>query len=267
MKKMTAFLLPVFLLAVLSISGTLAFVQSNAQENEWISKSNLVLNSASPVVLGTKGDVSTDTIQIEQLEYERGGAGLQTFTDGKFLYPAVHTAETEKTVIQSWNSLGIASGTSQLWDSGWKNVVDKFVFVRNGGNVPVYVRTWFAFEEGNYGGNVLEKLIQLNFNDTEWTRSTPAAGVKIGENTYTVFYADLQSTLASGKTSMPSLLQVYMSSEAKNQDVMAVDGNGNEQYEILIFSHAAESSDVLYDAASAKKYFASMDLNGGTDEN
>ncbi|MBQ7089597.1 MAG: hypothetical protein IJN82_00595, partial [Clostridia bacterium] len=47
--------------------------------------------------------------------------------------------------------------------------------------------------------------------------------------------------LEAGKTSYPSLLQVYMRPEATNEDAAAIDGNENGTYDILVFSQAVQA--------------------------
>ena len=45
-----------------------------------------------------------------------------------------------------------------------------------------------------------------------------------------------------GETTIPSLLQVYLSKDATNEDVEALDGNGNGTYDILVKSEAVQAA-------------------------
>ena len=81
---------------------------------------------------------------------------------------------------QSWNQLN-APGSNQLFDDSVKNVHDKFVFVKNTGEVDAYVRTWFAFEQGNVEAENFKNVIMTNTNPSHWTWETVATDVVIGE--------------------------------------------------------------------------------------
>ncbi len=257
MKKILAMVLVVALTAAVSIAGTMAYLTS----------------TDSDVNVMTMGNV-----KIEQLEYERvveNGAWVSTnetdkygytpdkmqpFSQAKPLLPAVFadgkikwddrngsTAEDGTGHQQSWGQVG-ASGTNQLFDDSVKNVQDKFVFVRNTGSSNAYVRTWIAFEQGNVTAEDFESIIGTNGNASHWSWETVATDVVIDGNEYVVCcvtYKGPKSNptgiLAPNATSYPSLLQVYMSPEATNADVAAIDGNGNGTYDILVFSQAVQA--------------------------
>jgi len=182
---------------------------------------------------------------IEQHIYQRttkkvNWAPFEEVTEEQPLFPAV--GEAELTSIRWFIFQGVKD-SRPIYGPDLKNELDRFVFVENKGDVSVYVRTWFAFEEGTYGKSVLDDLIHLNFNDNdnEWTRSKVTSGVEIDGNKYTVFYADYKTALEAGKTAEPSLMQLYMDSKGTNEDMIAIDGNGSGKYEIRIYSQAVEA--------------------------
>ena len=177
---------------------------------------------------------------IEQRIYERNSRDrtlsfFKEVTADQALFPAVGEAELTST---RWFIFQGVDDSRPIYGPDLKNELDRFVFVENKGNVSVYVRTWFAFEEGSYGKSVLDDLIHLNFNTKDWTMSEATSGVEIGGNKYTVFYADYNKTLDAEKTAEPSLMQLYMDSKGTNEDMMAIDGNGSGKYEIGIYSQA-----------------------------
>ena len=139
----------------------------------------------------TDADVNTMTlgnVKIEQLEYERvvdeNGEWVSTgetdkygytpdelkeFEQNKPLLPAVFQdgmikwddRNGENKYQQSWGQVG-ASGSNQLFDDSVKNVVDKFVFVKNTGKTDAYVRTIFAFELGDIAYENFYNVMEFN---------------------------------------------------------------------------------------------------------
>lgn len=193
---------------------------------------------------------------IEQHIYERNSKDrtlslFKEVTADQALFPAVGEAELKNT---RWFIFQGVKDSRLIYGPDLKNELDRFVFVKNKGNVSVYVRTWFAFEEGSYGKSVLDDLIHLNFNDENWTRSEVTSGVEIGGNKYTVFYADYNKVLDAEKTAEPSLMQLYMDSKGTNEDMVAIDGNGSGKYEIGIYSQAVETTS-FSDAKTALDVF------------
>ena len=156
MKKKLLTALSLAAVAIVSIVGTIAYLTSEDQD----------------VNVMTMGKVS-----IEQLEYERvvdengkwvtseyTGYGyiadeMQEFTNHKPALPAVYQDGTTKwddrngsqaasgngSHQQPWSQIG-ALGSNQLFDDSMKNVIDKFVFVKNTGKTDAYYRTIIAIE-------------------------------------------------------------------------------------------------------------------------
>lgn len=259
MKRFLSMLLVVVLTATLAVSGTLAYLQDDDSD----------------VNVMTLGNV-----KIEQLEYERvveNGAWISTgetdkygykpdkvqkFTQAKPLYPAVFAdgiIKWDDRVAdhqQSWGQVG-ASGSNQLFDDSVKNVQDKFVFVKNTGKSDAYVRTFIALEQGDIAADNFKNVIMTNSDKDHWSYEAVATDVVIGGNKYVVVcytYCGPKSNptgiLAPGAVSYPSLLQVYMTPKAGNEEVKAIDGNGNGTYDILVLSQAVQANGFA-DATSA----------------
>ena len=259
MKRILAMVISVALVATMAITGSVAYLQAED-------------GAVNTMVMGN--------VDIEQLEYERvveDGAWVSTgetdkygytpdkiqpFTNGtKPLYPAVfadgdikwddrngsQATSGEGSHQQSWDQVG-ASGSSPLFDDSVKNVVDKFVFVKNTGKSDAYVRTWIALEQGSIAADNFHDVIMTNSDLDHWSWEVDDTGVVIDGNTYVVWCATYlgpksnpTGILAPNTVSYPSLLQVYMTPEATNEDCAAIDGNGNGSYDILVFSQAVQS--------------------------
>ncbi len=201
---------------------------------------------------------------IEQHIYQRttkkvNWAPFEEVTEEQPLFPAVGEAELKST---RWFIFQDCDVSKPIYGKSLKNELDRFVFVENKGDVSVYVRTWFAFEEGTYGKSVLDDLIHLNFNTEDWTMSEATSGVEIDGNKYTVFYADYKTVLEAGKTAEPSLMQLYMDSKGTNEDMIALDGNGSGKYEIGIYSQAVQAyTEITLDGAFGTNHPWTSGLN------
>lgn len=243
----------------------------------------------------TDGAVNVMTIgnvDIEQLEYERVvdengdwiSAGendeygytpdkIQEFTQNKPLLPAVYQDGDVKwddrvnDHQQSWGQLeseagNPAPGFNQLYDDSVQNTVDKFVFAENTGKTDAYVRTWFAFEQGDLTAEEFKALIHTNANEEHWKWETVAADVEIAGGKYVVAvatYLDPTSNptgiLAPGSITYPSLLQVFLDPTATNEDMEAIDGNGTGTYDILVLTQAVQATGFEDAAAALKEAF------------
>ncbi|MBQ4640294.1 MAG: hypothetical protein IJB69_07255 [Clostridia bacterium] len=210
----------------------------------------------------TDEDVNVMTlgnVYIEQLEYERedveakgSAAVVKEFQDDKPLYPAVYPdisawqpGVTQEDAIITWDQLGNEGSWNGIWDPDvMNNEVDKFVFVKNTGNSPAYVRTWFAFELGNLTLQEWWDLTHLNLNTNHWDGLDDLAEYSeetIGGVRYAVAYATYtrnDGILQPGELSRPSLLQVALDKAADNK---TVEGFG-DSYEILVVSQAVQTA-------------------------
>jgi hypothetical protein len=260
-KNVLLSILSIVLVAILSIGGTLAYLKSEDSD----------------VNVMTMGNVKIEQLEYERVVDENGNwvstgetdkygytpDKLQEFTQAKPLYPAVFADGAIKYDDrvsghqQSWGQVG-ASGSLQLFDDSVKNVQDKMVFVKNTGKSDAYVRTWIAFEQGDITSENFSKIIRLNSDadetgvneaggNTHWICKTYGTNIEIDGNKYVVveyIYVGAKNNkgiLAPGAVSYPSLTQVYMTSEATNEDVEAIDGNGNGVYDILVLSQAVQT--------------------------
>lgn len=235
MKKFLTILLTVVLTAAVAITGTVAYL--TAEDSD--------------VNTMTFGNVKIDQHEYERVINDNGEYEIVDFTQDKPIYPAVGTPAWA-TPNQAWPT----GGSSALFADSFKNVLDKFVFVENTGISDAYVRTWFAFEVGEYDGAKFEELIGININGThyKWAPEEQADWeiVEIGGNKYAVGYATYlgnaganndehkDGVLGKGETTRPSLLQVYLANTADYEDCVALDGNGNGRYDILVFSQAVQ---------------------------
>lgn len=147
---------------------------------------------------------------------------------------------------QSWKEVG-APGSNQLFDDTVTNVKDKFVFVKNTGDVDVYYRTIIAVEAPEN-----HETIALNINansrfdweHTEMDGMTQAEKdavehiyVNINGTRYKLIVATYNQVLTKDEVSRPSLLQLYMSYNATNEDVEAY----GDKVDVLVFSQAVQA--------------------------
>lgn len=134
-RKLIALAVIVAMLAVAIVSSTMAYFT----------------DTDSAVNVMTMGNVN-----IEMTEQQRGASGLEDFTDGKELLPAVYTNGTTAPVK--------ANG---FW-TNVNNAIDKIITVKNVGKSDAWVRTIVAFEKPmDY--IILNKLDELTDTGFEYT--------------------------------------------------------------------------------------------------
>ncbi|MBE6145496.1 MAG: hypothetical protein E7171_02630 [Firmicutes bacterium] len=174
---------------------------------------------------------------------------LQPFTQNKTIAPAFYVKGTEvyddrvgangDEHQQSWKEVG-APGSNQLFDDSVKNVIDKFVFVENTGNNPVFYRTIIAIEcpkgfeedgEKDYIHLLINKNSRFDWEDVGY--------YEIDETRYLVKVATHNEALPAGEVSRPSLLQVFLDPKATNEDVALFEGS----LDVLVFSQATQVFD------------------------
>lgn len=214
----------------------------------------------------TDSDVNVMTlgnVEIEQHEMKRKEGiaynanlvegDLVPFTDGIRLYPAYpvngttsdYSAAMERSELLDWGPY-VHTGTSAngLWnDSKLVGAVDKFVFVENTGNSPVFFRTLIAYERPDgitigEVGNGAEIMINENGSNTMYNAITDrfVDSIVVDGVQYDVFEYIYQDALLPGEWSHPSLLQVVMTHHADNEDVKLL----GETYDILVLSQAVQ---------------------------
>lgn len=186
-----------------------------------------------------KNVMTLGNVTIEQIEQERNANGeLATFTQNKPALPAVGTP--------AWADEKITVGGFEhsVFADSFKNVVDKFVNVRNAGTVDAYVRTIIAIEAPDYDPN---NLIGVNVNEnSNDITMTPWATVDIKGVNYVYSVFTYEKILAPGKTTPVSLAQVYLASATTNEDAAKF----GDTWEILAFSQGVQEAGFA-DAATA----------------
>lgn len=274
LSKILAVVLALALTAGLSVSLTVAYLTDTDEQ----------------VNTMTMGNVSIDLLEYERVTDENGEwiptgtvdkygynpEQVQEFTQNKPLYPAVfadgdikwddRTNAEGDPHQQSWAQIE-APGSNQLFDDSVKNVQDKFVFVHNDGKSDAYVRTWFAFEQGNIAADDFKNVIMTNTDKAHWAWGNYAYDVEIDGNKYVVMSATYTGPgsnptgiLAPDAVTYASLLQVYMRPEATNEDVINIDGNGNGTYDILVFSQAVQTAGFDNAETALNTAFANVDI-------
>ncbi len=209
----------------------------------------------------TLGDVSIEQHEYERIENEDGsyqeittargeGYEVQEFTQFKPLLPAVGTVTGWDETPVYWEQLDPehANGYQKPLD-GLNNVQDKFVLVENTGKSDAYIRTIFAFEMGDLTEERFAELIWTNINDAHWVWSDVGVAEIEGCNYY-ICEAIYQGSdvrhqdglVPAGDYTYNSLAQVYLHKTATNEDMEAIDGNGNGTYDILVFSQAVQAA-------------------------
>lgn len=205
----------------------------------------LILGMAALGILAYLSDTDSDVnvmtlgnVEIEQIEQEWKEGKLVDFKQAKPLYPYVGTL--------GWDNTTEDNGAYRQFTMN--NVVDKYVSVENTGESDAYVRTFIALEMGDYSYDEFDMVgISINAEngsefqfDGAWNWTDEFVAEVNGENYY-VMVAVHEDDVASGETTIPSLLQVYLSKDATNETVEKLDGNGNGTYEILAFSEAVQA--------------------------
>ena len=230
----------------------------------------LLFGAASTIayLTDTESDVNVMTVgnvKISQLEYERAvdengnwiksdyeGYGytadlMQPYTQNKPIAPAVYKdgdvkwddrngsqePSGDKSHQQPWSQIG-APGSNQLFDDSVKNVIDKFVFVKNTGKKDAYYRTIVAIEmpEGFDG-----KKLHTNKTSNSRFTITYIGTINIEGVNYSVSEYLYTDVLTPGEVSRPSFLQVYLDPTATNEDVELFGST----FEILAFSQAVQT--------------------------
>ena len=175
--------------------------------------------------------MTVGNVYIEQFEKERAEDGsLQDFTQNKPWIPvtmALGVADSK----QEWNAVGYTGSDNIHTAAG---VLDKFVFVKNTGSTEAYVRTIVAIEAP--AGT--EDLIHVLFNTDDGIDYSNPFYTTIGLTRYMIVTATYPEALKADAVSAPSLLQLWMDMEARNQDVNLFDG----QMDVLVLSQAVQAS-------------------------
>ncbi len=248
MKKIVTLTSTYALVAALAIGGTVAYLKDQDDDTN-------------VMMLGN--------VDIEQLEYERvvdengdyvkGVLGsdfesnyginesykLKEFKQAKPAYPAVYQngnlAWDE--FQQLWNQVG-APGSNDLFDDSMKNVIDKFVFVKNTGKSDLYYRTIVAVEvpEG-----LDSKKVHLSMNTNNRfdaisgegnTKSYHVGYTTIDGVRYSLYNMTYNQVLTPGEISRPSFLQAYLDPLTTNEECALF----KDTWDILVVSQAVQTN-------------------------
>ena len=172
---------------------------------------------------------------------------LQPYTQNKPIVPAVYKDGREKwddrngnenasgngSHQQSWNEIG-APGSNQLFDDSVKNVIDKFIFVKNTGRKAAYYRTIVAIELPE--GVDRDRIHKNNTTNSRFVRSE-IGYINIEGVRYLVFEYLYTDKLVAGEISRPSFLQIFLDPKTTSEEVELF----GPTFEILAVSQAVQT--------------------------
>lgn len=244
------------LVAAVAIAGTVAYLtDTDSKTNVMTVGSVHIEQHEYERVVDANGNYATDTID-GQTSYV-----LKDFTQAKPLLPsAIDTTTWEG---WDWDSTVVrmtqvdSYGGMQVFKAA-SNAQDKFVTVENTGDTDAYIRTLVAIEIGSTDGSLIGTSYHSTWTDTDFDPSTTKVSdplyIQIDGKNYMLqeyIYAGGQLSdgswrhgngiLPAGDTSYPNLSQVYIKSAATNEDMKALDGNGNGTLDILVLSQAVQA--------------------------
>lgn len=247
MKKFLTILLTVVLTAAVAITGTVAYLTAEDSDVNVMTLGNVkIAQHEYEREVDADGNYKTDTID-NQTSYV-----LQNFTQDKPLYPIVGDPNEPSTspAYAGWDGTTVrmtqvdSYGSMQVFAG--KNAQDKFVTVENTGISEAYVRTIVAIEIGSTDGSLIGSSYHQN-----WTKNEIDI-VAIDGNNYMVYEylykgasdgsRHVNGILPAGETTYPNLSQVYLKHNATNEDMVAIDGNGNGRLDILVLSQAVQTA-------------------------
>lgn len=246
MKKVLLMCTAYVLVAALAIGGTIAYLQDDDSDVNVMTLGNVSI-AQHEYERATNTDGSYETKEIDDVT----SYVLKDFTQGKPLLPIVGDPNepgdspayagfdntiVRMTQVDSYGGMQVFAG---------KNAQDKFVTVENTGKTDAYVRTLVAVECGSTDGSLVR-----NSYHSAWTENEIGVITVDGNNYYLIEYAYTggkhlggqheKGILPAGETSYPSLSQVYLKHNATNEDMVAIDGNGNGTLDILVVSQAVQ---------------------------
>jgi len=238
LKKVLLMCTACVLVAALAIGGTLAYLQAEDSDVNVMTLGNVKIAQHEYERVVENGEYKTDTID-GVTSYV-----LKDFTQAKPLLPIVGDPSTGEA---GWDATTVrmsqvdSYGGMQVFAG--KNAQDKFVTVENAGLNSAYVRTLVAVECGSTDGS----LVGTSYHQT-WAKNDIGV-IEVSGNNYLLteyVYAGANGLrhengiLPAGDTTYPSLSQVYIKAEATNEDMVALDGNGNGTLDILVLSQAVQ---------------------------
>lgn len=271
MKKKILLALSFLTVIGLSIGGTVAYFTAQDAEVATFAYGDVnVKQFQYERIVDENGKwISTDV--EDQYGYTPDKIQKITTTQGSPVLPAVYqdgnlkwddringiTEHSKGAHNQSWAQAG-ALGSNQLFDDSIKNVVDRFTFIKNTGKNDAYVRTWVAFEKGNIDVERYDEIIHSNINTGWWDITRVIENYVIIDeetgktNTYYVMCLDFlgedgtkrangDTVLRPGSITRPSLLQFFLDPTTTGEELKAMDGNGNGQFDVITITQAVQA--------------------------
>ena len=257
-------ILSLVLALTMSLGGTLAYLTDTDSEVNTMTLGNVDIENREYERRDEDNDGKYDTITTARGE----GYKLYEYSDAKPLLPAVGkiTGYDSTRVFFEQFGEGHEKGAMDVFDNDeFKNVQDKFVFVENTGKTDAFVRTYIAYEVGNYVSDegkdaFSDGLIMVGMN-TAW-KAVDIGLAEINGNNYFIveynydgnFYNEKMTAVTDvngrhpdgivhpGEYTYNNLAQVYLAGRATNEDMVAIDGNANGTLDILVLSQAIQAN-------------------------
>ncbi len=255
-KKALLYGLSFVLVAAVAIGGTLAYLTSEDSDVNVMTLGNVKIEQNEyQRVQNADGTYPTKTIDGKTSYI------LEDFTNDKPLYPIVGDPNepgnspayagydditVRMTQVGSYGGMQVFAG---------KNAQDKFVTVKNTGKTDAFVRTYVAIEIGSTDGKLIMTSSRAQTADATGTQPwivSSVGTIEIDDNNYKVVEyvyrgasdvnRHVNGILPAGDTTYPNLCQVYLKHNATNEDMVAIDGNGNGKLDILVFSQAVQAA-------------------------
>ena len=262
--------------AALAIGGTMAYLTSQDSDVNVMTLGNVEIEQIEyeRAVDADGNFITVDTSSVNPNYGYNQAYKLQKFTQAKPAYPAVYTNGNLvwDEFQQLWNQAG-APGSNELFDDSVKNVIDKFVFVKNTGKSDAYYRTIIAIEAPE---GLSDDAIHTSFNansrfdyNSDKDEAQNAADsnkfyMTVDETRYLVYTATYTQKLAPGEVSRPSLLQLFLDPAVTNEDC-ALFGDA---WDVKVISQAVqtngfENSQIALDTAFGKVSEKAVEWFGG----
>ncbi len=187
-------------------------------------------------IQGDRSMVGSAVVEVEHKEYSRNAAGnrLQPYQATSILKPEENAYEGSPCLQQfaSYQWPGEGMGAVHFWTSGLSKAIDKIVTATNNGNLPVYVRTIFAFEQ-------LDTPLWKNVCNEGSAQGMQYHGqISVRGERFEMYSYTYDAPLQPGKSTMPSLLQIAMDANATKADLQTVAAG----YEIMTVTQACQAT-------------------------
>lgn len=182
------------------------------------------------------GTFENARIDVDHVEYSRSPSGdrLQTKPVTGVFLPDENAYEgspyLEQFAAFSWPFEPEES--IYLWQGGITRGLDKIVCAHNRGNIPVYVRTVFAFEQ--LEGTVWKNVCSTGSRDGMVYHGS----VNIRGSMFDLYSYTYDQPLKPGESTLPSLLQVVLDRNATANDLRIIQ----QGYEIMASTQACQAT-------------------------